>query len=85
MEQTIIAVGKTECVFRPVKQYFGMKVDVFVFNTIVLIGSSLALLGCCTGFYGGNWNAKDVTQASSSRAKPFVRLGPSDPEAKSLR
>ena len=27
------------------KQYFGMKVDVFVFNTFVLIGSSLALLG----------------------------------------
>ena len=27
------------------KRYLGVKVDVFVFNTIVLIGSTLALLG----------------------------------------
>jgi hypothetical protein len=27
------------------KRYLGMKVDLFVFNTIVLIASTLALLG----------------------------------------
>src|SRR5947207_3873585 len=37
--------GKPNVFFGQYKQYFGMKVDVFVFNTIVLIGSSLALLG----------------------------------------
>src|SRR4029077_5055399 len=37
--------GKLNVFFGQYKQYFGMKVDVFVFNTIVLIGSSLALLG----------------------------------------
>src|SRR5205809_1492748 len=37
--------GKPNVLFGQYKQYFGMKVDVFVFNTIVLIGSSLALLG----------------------------------------
>src|SRR6476469_407582 len=37
--------GKPNVFFGQYKQYFGMKVDVFVFNTFVLIGSSLALLG----------------------------------------
>ena len=37
--------GKPNVFFGQYKQYFGMKVAVFVFNTIVLIGSSLALLG----------------------------------------
>src|SRR6266403_565664 len=37
--------GKPNVFFGQYKQYFGMKVDVFVFNTIVLIGSILALLG----------------------------------------
>jgi ABC-type multidrug transport system ATPase subunit len=37
--------GKPNVFFGQYKQYFGMKVDVFVFNTIVLVGSSLALLG----------------------------------------
>jgi len=37
--------GKPNVFFGQYKQYFGTKVDVFVFNTIVLIGSSLALLG----------------------------------------
>src|SRR5881394_892152 len=37
--------GKPNVFFGQYKQYFGMKVDVLVFNTIVLIGSSLALLG----------------------------------------
>jgi hypothetical protein len=37
--------GKPNVFFGQYKQYFGMKVDVFVFNTLVLIGSSLALLG----------------------------------------
>jgi hypothetical protein len=37
--------GKPNVFFGQYKQYFGMKVDVFVFNTIVLIGSTLALLG----------------------------------------
>jgi ABC-type multidrug transport system ATPase subunit len=37
--------GQPNVFFGQYKQYFGMKVDVFVFNTIVLIGSSLALLG----------------------------------------
>ena len=37
--------GKPNVFFGQYKRYLGMKVDVFVFNTIVLIGSSLALLG----------------------------------------
>jgi hypothetical protein len=37
--------GKPNVFFGQYKQYLGMKVDVFIFNTIVLIGSSLALLG----------------------------------------
>src|SRR5437764_407477 len=37
--------GKPDVFFGQYKRYLGMKVDVFVFNTMVLIGSSLALLG----------------------------------------
>jgi ABC-type multidrug transport system ATPase subunit len=37
--------GRPNVFFGEEKRYLGMKVDVFVFNTIVLIGSSLALLG----------------------------------------
>ena len=37
--------GRPNVFFGQYKRYLGMKVDVFVFNTIVLIGSSLALLG----------------------------------------
>jgi hypothetical protein len=37
--------GKLNVFFGEEKRYFGMKVDLFVFNTIVLIGSTLALLG----------------------------------------
>jgi hypothetical protein len=37
--------GKPNVFFGQYKQYFGMKVDVFVFNTLVLTGSTLALLG----------------------------------------
>jgi ABC-type multidrug transport system ATPase subunit/ABC-type multidrug transport system permease subunit len=37
--------GKLNVFFGAEKRYFGIKVGVFTFNTIVLIGSSLALLG----------------------------------------
>jgi hypothetical protein len=37
--------GKPNVFFGQYKRYLGMKVDVFVFNTIVLIGSTLGLLG----------------------------------------
>ena len=37
--------GKPNVFFGAEKRYLGMKVNVFVFNTLVLIGSSLALLG----------------------------------------
>jgi hypothetical protein len=74
--------GKPNVFFGQYKQYFGMKVDVFVFNTIVLIGSSLcAARVVALDSTAATRSAKDVTQASSSRAKTPVRLGPSDPEA----
>ena len=38
-------VGKLNVFFGEEKRYLGIKVNVFVFNTIVLIASSLALLG----------------------------------------
>ena len=37
--------GKLNVFFGQEKRYLGMKVSVFVFNTIVLIGSTLGLLG----------------------------------------
>ena len=37
--------GKPNVFFGQYKRYFGMQVDVFIFNTLVLIGSSLGLLG----------------------------------------
>ncbi len=37
--------GKPNVFFGEEKRFLGMKVDVFVFNTVVLIGSSLGLLG----------------------------------------
>ena len=37
--------GKLNVFFGEEKRYLGMKVNVFVFDTIVLIGSTLALLG----------------------------------------
>ncbi len=37
--------GKPNVFFGAQKRYFGQKVSVFTFNTVVLIGSSLALLG----------------------------------------
>jgi ABC transport system ATP-binding/permease protein len=37
--------GRPNVFFGQEKRYLGMKVDVFVFNTIVLIGSTFALLG----------------------------------------
>jgi ABC-type multidrug transport system permease subunit len=37
--------GKLNVFFGEEKRYFGLKVDLFVFNTIVLIGSTLGLLG----------------------------------------
>jgi hypothetical protein len=37
--------GKLNVFFGEEKRYLGMKVNVFVFNTIVLIGSTLGLLG----------------------------------------
>jgi hypothetical protein len=37
--------GRPNVFFGQEKRYFGMKVDVFVFNTVVLIGSTFALLG----------------------------------------
>ncbi len=37
--------GRPNVFFGEEKWYLGMKVDAFVFNTMVLIGSSLALLG----------------------------------------
>src|SRR6476620_12438402 len=37
--------GKLKVFFGEGKTYLGMKVNVFVFNTIVLIGSTLVLLG----------------------------------------
>jgi hypothetical protein len=37
--------GKLNVFFGEEKRYLGMKVNVFVFNTIVLIGSTLLLLG----------------------------------------
>ena len=69
--------GKPNVFFGQDKQYLGMKVDVFVFNTMVLIGSSLRCSGCCTGFCGGNWKCEG-RNSSSSRAKR--RTG--DPEVK---
>src|SRR5881275_1531449 len=45
MEQSDYRGGRPNVFFGEEKRYLGMKVDVFVFNTIVLIGSSLALLG----------------------------------------
>ena len=37
--------GKLNVFFGQEKRYLGMKVNVFIFNTIVLIGSTLGLLG----------------------------------------
>jgi hypothetical protein len=37
--------GKPNVFFGAEKRYLGMKIDVFVFNTIVLVGSALGLLG----------------------------------------
>src|SRR5207237_9509422 len=37
--------GKLNVFFGEEKRYFGFAVDLFVFNTIVLIGSTLGLLG----------------------------------------
>ena len=37
--------GKLNVFFGEEKRYFGLKVDLFVFNTLVLIGSTLGLLG----------------------------------------
>jgi hypothetical protein len=37
--------GKLNVFFGEEKRYLGMKVNVFIFNTIVLIGSTLGLLG----------------------------------------
>jgi hypothetical protein len=37
--------GKLNVFFGEEKRYFGLKVDLFVFNTMVLIGSTLGLLG----------------------------------------
>jgi hypothetical protein len=37
--------GKPNVFFGVEKRYFGMKCGVFAFNTAVLIGSTLALLG----------------------------------------
>jgi hypothetical protein len=37
--------GKPNVFFGAEKRYLGMKINVFVFNTIVLVGSTLALLG----------------------------------------
>ena len=37
--------GKLNVFFGQEKRYLGMKVNVFIFNTIVLIASTLALLG----------------------------------------
>ena len=37
--------GKPNVFFGEEKRYLGMKVNVFVFNTVVLIGSTLGLLG----------------------------------------
>ena len=37
--------GKLNVFFGEEKRYLGMKVNVFVFNTIVLLGSSIGLLG----------------------------------------
>jgi len=37
--------GKLNVFFGEEKRYFGFVVDLFVFNTIVLIGSTLGLLG----------------------------------------
>jgi len=37
--------GKPNVFFGQYKRYFGMQVDVFIFNTLVLIGSTLGLLG----------------------------------------
>src|SRR6266480_2796593 len=37
--------GKLNVFFGEEKRYFGLKVDLFVFNTIVLIASTLGLLG----------------------------------------
>src|SRR5437773_2747225 len=45
MEQSDYRGERPNVFFGEEKRYLGMKVDVFVFNTIVLIGSSLALLG----------------------------------------
>src|SRR5213595_720600 len=45
MEQSDYRGGRPNVFFGEEKRYLGMKVDVFIFNTIVLIGSSLALLG----------------------------------------
>ncbi|MGH8164728.1 MAG: hypothetical protein ACREP1_10380, partial [Rhodanobacteraceae bacterium] len=36
--------GKPNVFFGEDKRYFGMKVSVFLFNTLVLLGSSLGLL-----------------------------------------
>jgi hypothetical protein len=37
--------GKPNVFFGEEKHYFGIKLDLFVFNTIVLIASTLGLLG----------------------------------------
>ena len=46
MEQTDYRRGgRPNVFFGAEKRYLGMKVNIFVFNTMVLIGSTLALLG----------------------------------------
>jgi hypothetical protein len=37
--------GKLNVFFGEEKRYLGMKIDLFFFNTLVLVGSTLALLG----------------------------------------
>ena len=37
--------GRPNVFFGQEKRYLGMKVDIFIFNTVVLIGSTFALLG----------------------------------------
>jgi len=78
--------GKRECVFRPVQAVFRdeggcVRLQHHRLDRIEPCAARVVALDstAATG------SAKDVTQASSSRAKTLVRLGPSDPEAKSLR
>src|SRR6476620_5749842 len=78
--------GKTECVFRPVQAVFRdeggcVRLQHHRLDRIEPCAARVLALDSTAA----TRSAKDVTQASSSRAKTPVRLGPSDPEAKPLR